>query len=92
MLTGAAPLTDIRVGLRLCMYHDKVSTNPLPATPISPEQRRLLQSVCEDPYTALDESDHREDKSEALLGQPVISIRGVGHTEDGQGYAEFGCI
>jgi hypothetical protein len=92
MLTGAEPLGTTRVGLRACMYHAEVSSDPMPDTPISPEERRRLQSVCEDPYTALDEEDHRDDEREALRGQSAISIRGVGHSADGQVYADFGCI
>jgi hypothetical protein len=90
MLTGATPLNELEPELRRCLFMGKVSSEPLPDTPISPEQRRLLQSACEDPYIALDEFDHRDDDKLAQIGQEAISIRGEGHTRNGQGYADFG--
>jgi hypothetical protein len=56
----------------------------MPDTPIFSEERKLLQSVCEDPYTALDEEDHREDDKLAAAGPAAISIRDEGHTKEGQ--------
>jgi hypothetical protein len=58
---------------------------------VYPEHRRLLQLVCEDPFVALDETDHREDEAAALRGQAAISIRGEGRTERNLGYADFDC-
>jgi hypothetical protein len=37
----------------------------------------------------LDEEDHREDNKLAAAGQAAISIRGEGHTQEGQGHADF---
>jgi hypothetical protein len=89
MLTGAAAVEELPPELRRCLFHDKVSTDPLPDTPITAEERKMLQSVCEAPYIMLDEEDHREDDKLAAEGQAVFSIRGEGHTQNGQGYADF---
>jgi hypothetical protein len=43
MLTGAATIKQISPELRRCLFQDKVSTGPMPDTPISPEERKLLQ-------------------------------------------------
>ena len=51
--------------------------------------RMLLQSACEDPYTQLDEVDRAAEDELMLRDQAAISIRGLGHTADGQGYADF---
>jgi hypothetical protein len=88
LLTGNSDIADIDHRLRKCLYHDKTSTEPLPDTPISEEQRRLLRSAAEDPYIELDEVDRRADEIQIARNQAALNIRGEGHTADGQGYAD----
>jgi hypothetical protein len=88
LLTGEASLTDMTPGTIRCRYGDKIPTDPLPDTPIPIKERRRLQSACEDPYIELDEVDRGAEDDQMLRGQAAISIRGAGHTAEGQGYAD----
>jgi hypothetical protein len=88
LLTGEASLTDLQLGLVRCLYGDTIPTDTLPDTSMTIRKRRLLQSVCEDPYIELDEVDRKAEDDLMLRGQTATSIRGAGHTAEGQGYAD----
>jgi hypothetical protein len=87
LLAEAASLTDPQPGLMRCLYGDKTPADPLPDTPTTIKERRLLQSDCEDPYIELNEVDREAEDDMMLRGQAATSIRGAGHAAEGQGYA-----